>query len=127
MGCDIHGWIEIEDGDKYIAIRELPNRQRNYQRFAALAGVRNYRDEFKVTPKGIPENISETANYHIKQWDTDGHSHSYMPICEAAKIFLETEHQPRDFAKEYPESEFFDVDSDCEDVDKIRLVFWFDN
>ena len=125
MGCDIHGWVEVNDGSKWIAIKELKSAERNYRRFAALAGVRNYNNEYSAEPRGLPSDVSETAKYDIEQLGTDGHSHSYMSIREASAIFLDTTYQPRNFAKEYPESEYFDVE--IEDIDNFRLIFWFDN
>lgn len=125
MGCDIHGWVEVKTGNKYVAIKELKDDDRNYMRFAALAGVRDYHDEYQAKPNGIPSDISETAKYDIEQWGSDGHSHSHMPLREAGDIFLATTHKPRDFAKKYPVSELFDIEDD--DIDKARLVFWFDN
>lgn len=121
MGCDIHGWIEKKVGDKYIAINRLKNRSRNYRRFAMLAGVRDYHNESSAKPLGIPDDISESAKYDIEQWDCDGHSHSYLSVKDAAKIFNETSIEPT----KWPELVFFNVDD--EDIDDTRLVFWFDN
>jgi hypothetical protein len=126
MGCDIHGWVEVFDNNKWIACTPLKDDSRNYQRFALLAGVRDYDNINKAQPLGIPKDVSETTLYHINQWDVDGHSHSYLPILEAANIFLETQYNASDFAKEYPVCHFFDIGSDG-DMRNYRLVFWFDN
>lgn len=128
MGCDIHGWVEVKDGEKWVAVKELKDGQRNYERFALLAGVRerDYYNKNGAAPKGIPVDVSETVAYHIKQWGYDGHSHSYLPLVDAAKIFLETDPNPTDFAKEYPASEYFDFEDD-DNIENARLVFWFDN
>lgn len=127
MGCDIHGWVEVRVGDKFIATMQLKDRDRNYARFAALAGVRNYHEVDAKSPKGIPADVSDTAGYDIEKWDSDGHSHSYIPIKEAATIFLATAWEPRDFAKEYPLSEYFDFEEEEDEANDARLVFWFDN
>jgi hypothetical protein len=124
MGCDIHGWIEVKVGDKYVAVKELEDRSRNYKRFAALAGVRNSCEMKHVIPKGIPSDISDTARYHVVSWGVDGHSHSYLPLKDAAEIFLSTDYGPPYFAKTYPLLRYFDYD---DDVENARLVFWFDN
>lgn len=129
MGCDIHGWIERKTSSGWVAVNELKDkgRSRNYERFAKLAGVRGDGPE----PRGMPCDVSATAKYHIEQWDTDGHSHSWLPIAEAAPIFLATAWQPEDFEKKYPLSSFFDLEiGDIPSqgtVDEYRLVFWFDN
>ncbi len=121
MGCDMHGWIEVKKDSTYIAIKEQ-DFDRNYKRFSELAGVRGDGDKL---PKGIPTNISETAKYHIEQWGTDGHSHSYMPLTEAVPIFLKTEYELSNHQKECPLNSFFNIYN--EDISCLRLVFWFDN
>ena len=127
MGCDIHGWVEVYDNGKWIAVRELKDDSRNYKRFALLAGVRDYDNENKIKPKGIPSDVSDTTNYHIREFDVDGHSHSYIPLIEAVKIFSETAYKPAEVEKLYPMYGFFGIDED-EVADKhARLVFWFDN
>lgn len=132
MGCDIHGWVEKKVGEKWIGIAPFKNeaRDRNYERFGKLANVRTDGPE----PKGLPLDISDSAGYEAEGWGVDGHSHSWLPLEEAAKIWLETQWVPddenakrrhRDWVSKYPYSEFFNVES--EDVSSYRVVFWFDN
>jgi len=121
MGCDIHGWVEVRVGDKYIAVAELKDRNRNYRRFAKLAGVRNYNSDECKTPLGVPDDVSETTKYYIDKWGEDGHSHSYMSVREAMDIFNST----ADEESQWPEYTFFDLEP--EDIDNHRVVFWFDN
>lgn len=127
MGCDIHGWVERKVGDKWIGIRPLDHlkaRERNYLRFAALAGVRGH----GPSPRGLPIDIGESAAYDAERWGQDGHSHSWLPLDEAARIFLEVRYPGEtreDFAKSFPASYFFDVDD--ADLSPYRFVFWFDN
>lgn len=125
MGCDIHGWVEVKVGDKYIAVKELKSRERNYERFAKLAGVRDYAETSDGTPNGIPNDVSDTAGYDISEWGIDGHSHSYLPLEEAARIFLDTTDKPDEYITKYPAIAFFDYED--EDLSNARLVFWFDN
>ena len=125
MGSDIHGWVEHKVGNKWIAVCPLKANERNYRRFALLAGVRDEYNENNIPPKGIPEDISETARYDIERhWDEtfiSCHSHSYMSLDEACEIFNET----ADERTEFPSLIFFDQVP--EDVKKARLVFWFDH
>jgi len=124
MGCDIHGWIEKNVNGKFIAVDRLTADDRDYRRFALLAGVRDYNKESLAHPLGVPDNVSESAGYDIETWSSDGHSHSYISIKDAAKIFSETSCREVNF----PEYTFFNVDPDDEnEIDKYRLVFWFDN
>jgi hypothetical protein len=146
MGCDIHGVVERRAsqgllGEKWVAVRTLhgftadrPNeygsryafniaRSRNYERFAALAGVRGD----GPTPRGLPEDASETSRLLFK---TEGdHTPSWLPLSEAAAIFLATERSElTDFERKYAVSTYFSVDTgDNEDWRDYRLVFWFDS
>lgn len=134
MGCDIHIALEKKVGldrlgNKWVMVNRLEGqaRCRNYPRFSALAGVRyGYGDKLPIgSAKGVPHDVSESAKLFIDEWGADGHSHSYMPVKDAASIFLETEYQASEFCKSYPCSCFFDVEED--EADDYRIVFFFDN
>lgn len=123
MGCDIHGTIERKVDDKWVMVEPFPQdtRDRNYVRFALLAGVRGD----GPTARGIPDDVSVSTKLHIDDWGVDGHSHSWLPLNEAAKIWLKTEWDKPSMAIDYPTSHYFDVDDD--DPNEHRVVFWFDN
>jgi len=127
MGCDIHGWVEKKIDKKWIAISELKDRNRNYSRFAKLAGVRGEGPE----AKGIPPDISETTKYHVEDDGPDGHNHSHIELTEGLKIFKET--SGNEHYSEYDMAEFeFETDDYCHACRRplgspYRLVFWFDN
>lgn len=128
MGCDIHGWVEKKIDGRWIGYRELKDRERNYHRFARLAGVRGDGPD----AKGLPSDLSETAKAHVDEYGSDGHSHSYMELNEAFDVFKsttskdlysfwdafgfddDTQHICRECRRPLPDAEF-------------RLVFWFDN
>ena len=65
MGCDIHLFVEIKN-PQFASYESLfageALVERNYQLFAALAGVRNY-ENFPTLhrPRGFPEDASEAA------------------------------------------------------------------
>ena len=129
MGCDIHTVIErkvtsprINARWVAVAIEHDASRSRNYDRFAALAGVRGDGPE----PRGLPDDASDTALTLADDWGADGHSHSWLPLDEAAALYLATEFNPSEFVQKYPASEFFGVERP-DDTDEYRLVFWFDN
>lgn len=71
MGCDIHGWIEVKSVDKWIAISELHDTTRNYERFTKLANVRSRGNSTGLMPNGIPDDVSETTRYWIDFWNVD--------------------------------------------------------
>lgn len=136
MGCDIHGIVEIKIGDKWVGIKELKANGRNYERFAQLASVRG---DSSRKPQGIPLDASDMSMYYIEQWGEDGHSHSYMPLTEAAEIFKYTDkpfiedHVDKGFRVKFPFESYFGIttqeDEGCSypSVYRLRLVFWFDN
>ena len=105
----------------------MPNRNRNYARFAKLANVRNYNGDIDIRePFGIPSDVSDTVKYYIEKWGRNGHSHSYLSIKDAAEIFRQTEEKINKYQDEYPIDTYFNI-SDEEIIDNMRLVFWFDN
>lgn len=145
MGCDIHAVVERKVGEKWIAVNVIQNHytagrdhdgetdgfsspaalDRNYARFAAMAGVRGS----GPIPKGVPEDPSQTTAHLIKS-DIDGHSHSWLPLDEAIKIMANTEQwraheDEKCWIRQYPSHFFFNVEDD--QLDDHRLVFWFDN
>lgn len=141
MGCDIHLVLERKQGDKWVGVNafdcghdsqgnfRIPSaRNRNYKRFAALAGVRGDGPE----AKGLPKDVSELSELLAHDWGNDGHSHSWMGLSEASRVFLETDWPCKDednesFKQSYPAYHFFGVESDEANRHEYRIVFWFDN
>lgn len=144
MGSDIHMIVERRVEGEWIAWNTMQDHHaagpgpepgphsssvalaRNYPRFARLAGVRG---EGPV-PLGVPADASKTARAKIADWGRDGHHHSWLPLHDAAALFLETE--PLPFAQDshpaqYPLDYYFDAtEAETEPAD-WRLIFWFDN
>jgi hypothetical protein len=157
MGCDIHLVLEEKDANgKWVGINTFMShdraswtvgnrkrkpdifdvwsspvaRDRNYARFSALADVRSY-DRVGPKPRGVPDDASETTKHLINKWGVDGHSHSWLSLKEATKIWVETENDDMiNHHQKYAEYHFFGVEALTEDpkeFDKYRIVFWFDN
>ena len=144
MGCDIHMVLERRIGDRWLGVNSFSGHHsrwvkpgeydwyspvatsRNYERFAALAGVRGE----GPPPRGLPSDISELAALLSDEYGADGHSHSWMPLVDAVPLFLRTHWQgepdKESLAWKYPASYFFNVES-AENLGDYRLVFWFDN
>lgn len=110
--------------------------QRNYDFFAALAGVRGEGPE----PNGIPNNVSDLTHYLIDDWGNDGHSHGYLPAHEFCKIADEHYLQGSLYnesvkhrLKGVPENTFYpmlllDLYPTLDNQEgEYRVVFWFDN
>ena len=136
MGCDIHTVLEEKTNDGWVGVRTFDSIEtydgrafsvtscRNYERFAALAGVRGE----GPAPKGLPGDLSQTARYLYEKHLSDHHSPSFMSVSEASRVFVQTaqlSEKQKSFACSYPETYFFDVESD--QADQYRIVFWFDN
>lgn len=134
MGCDIHGVVERRWKGKWIAARTLDNVQttdvkygravasaleRNYERFAALAGVRGDGPE----ARGLPDDASDTSRM---LFETKGdHTPSWPPLVDAARIFKDTEGTSLKHWSDMPAYYYFGIDQ--EPLDEYRLVFWFDS
>lgn len=134
MGCDIHMVLERKVNGKWLGLHDFPYgsgrwraRDRNYERFNAIAGIRG---DGPATPKGLPVDTSDLGRYVVEGWDSDGHSHTWLTLREAVKIFLATQYWPPDadekHAREWPASYFFDIEDEG-DVDEYRLIIFFDN
>lgn len=106
MGCDIHMFVEFkskdgnwkhgdyykknqnyEKGSEYngneFEILEL-HGNRDYHLFSTLAGVRDYSGKIKpvAEPKGLPEDVTECVKSISEEWDSDGHTHSFLSLRE---------------------------------------------
>ena len=95
MGCDIHWYSETKKDGKWVCdqansfekdedpdyehhnINNFPNQGRDYWLFGLLANVR-CDVPYGFAPKGIPEDISSEVKTIFDEWDSDGHSHSYL-------------------------------------------------
>ena len=120
MGCDIHmvleqhyegfGWVGVST----FAGANQPARERNYDRFAKLAGIRGDGPE----PLGLPEDASVTARALASDWGGDGHSHSWIALEKALPLWLGAQ-------RGGAIRELFGADEDR--LAEYRLVFWFDN
>src|ERR1043165_3039366 len=74
-------------------------RSRNYEFFAALAGVRG--DGPKA--KGTPKDASDLARMEIEAWGEDGHSHSYCSLKKFIEAGIKTEQLPDPVRKKVEE------------------------
>lgn len=127
MGCDVHPLIEYRDFDNWWSPAAIPNRERNYEFFSLLAGVRGEYEPW-VEPRGFPEN-SYSYNYgkdgivngdHTPSWFTLEEAENFVcpaDAWEATKVqwshWLET---MRFFAQLYHKK-----------TSEIRVVFNFDS
>lgn len=127
MGCDIHATVEKKHNGKWVMVNRLGYMDkacdRNYRRFAEIASVRG---DGPRQPLGVPDDASDSTLLYVEQYGDDGHSHSYMPLKEAAQVWLQTEYGNSDsFRDKYPEYHYFGIDA--ESYDDYRIVFFFDN
>lgn len=85
MGCDIHGFIEVRIGDKWVFVRSnVFNNPRDYQYFGALAGVR-FKDVVPIqVGRGLPADVDVSGSgtsTNPDEWDGD-HSHGWVNILD---------------------------------------------
>lgn len=154
MGCDIHIVVERKWEGRWIGLHAVPYmrtyerkdeeplrsnfvswdmKNRNYDLFAKLAGVRGDGPE----PKGIPDDASELSRMEIDSWGSDGHSHSYCTVREFFDLFREcnewavTAELLEGSAKvSIPDLMGISYDEAYEGTaveTNYRVVFWFDN
>ena len=107
-------------------------KQRNYQFFGALAGVRGDGPE----PKGAPSDMSHLARLCIEEWEGDGHSHSHDTLHDFMRKWLMTTRTTEVVAMRVTQEgmtlnqlisrvvgNWVMDDTDAE----YRVVYWFDN
>ncbi len=112
MGADIHSRVEIKwdtDSDWMLVTEALwpnhyfirsrpvdywntpyvaePFHDRNYPLFALLAGVRNYWDIEPIeSPRGMPDDASDSWKAYVDKWNGDLHSHSWFTYDELKHV-----------------------------------------
>jgi hypothetical protein len=164
MGCDIHMVLEkqvkVRGLFRWVGVNAFPYvsgtiyrsdgaghhtasghvhwdvRGRNYDLFAALAGVRGP----GPAARGVPDDVSDLAYLEIGVWGEDGHSHSWGLMTEVLPLFIlhgafgdpgaavlqamkgGTVHA----LNAYMEN-FWSLAHDDESLNDYRLVYWFDN
>ena len=117
---------------------------RDYTFFAHLAGVRAVVPKGSVitypSPKGLPPDASSLALHKHSLWEHDVHSASWMSLKEFTFIYArEVKENLDELVAERISSGDMPLTwamyrevsgeylSDGDDVDKYRIVFWFDN
>lgn len=133
MGCDIHGYVEVNplDGNWWQPTIDLKAFSlRNYRFFSGLFGVRG--PDGVAKNRGLPKEFlrfDDDLRGRLKQiQETDYHSYTWATFEELKKKWLEIS------------EELFGYDQDwmclyelCDKLqrrfgtDKVRLVVWFDN
>ena len=116
---------EYDDEDPYWDC-EVYYRDRNYKLFEILAGVRGDEDNAISLPRGIPRDASFGYKTMVKQWSSDGHSHSYYTLTELLEIDwdkYDNVYSNFDSIKNSLER-MKSIDSN---TDNVRAVFFFDN
>jgi len=81
MGCDIHAYAEVKRNGKWEFVKEVWDI-RHYGLFGWLADVRNYSG---ITPlanvqEGVPDDASQKYLGIVEDWNTDGHTHSWVNL-----------------------------------------------
>jgi hypothetical protein len=142
MGCDIHiaveeriaeGWwtpvrlcgpIKIRKNEcSPIGYAAPEIAGRNYNFFAALAGVRGDGPQ----PRGLPEDINPATRHWLAKMGD--HTPSWLPIAEFCALYLKHRRlTPGDTEDiKYPASEFFYLDEADDNPERFRVVFNFDS
>lgn len=141
MGCDIHVHREVrcdgqwkcledyyeDDGEVFLSARYI---DRNYMLFGLLAEVRS-KVSLAFTARGLPDDVSEQIQLESNEWDSDGHTHSWLDLRELhekqTELLLSSEQLTQEcltcLQKFLGELEW------PKDVSpqNCRIVFWFDN
>lgn len=141
MGCDIHAVVERKVDGEWVGVHNFPYfsgvhfamRDRNYERFGMMAGVRREGPD----SRGMPHDASKLARMEVEHWDVDGHSHSWNTPAELVPILLETggDTERERIAALLLEGGDKAAEHICAywlgvwgvDPADVRVVYWFDN
>ncbi len=140
MGADIHAHFEIKVAGEWLHYSQ-PNIQRDYRLFTKMAGVRCIDEVEPISkPRGLPSGqISKTTALEARWWGSDGHSHSWLnakEIAEVIKFHLSLpdveswriSHFQWFYLNGNDWESFLEYPKDYpEEIEDIRLIFWFDN
>ncbi len=136
MGCDIHAHFEVKINGKWEHY-SVPNIVRCYGLFEKMAGVRGDIKNAIVPPKGVPDNLSVITALDLEMWDCDAHTRSWLDCDEIAEVINFHKNLTNDFFIELNEWGFLFRNSFGglnkyrgdypEEIEDVRLVFWFDN
>jgi hypothetical protein len=145
VGCDIHAYVEVQDGQGWQKVgaifdnpdyrpesplsdwntprTEHPIRWRDYTLFAIFADVRNRAGIVPIAkPRGLPLDVSPEVRSAAQKFDDDGHSHSWLLLSE----ILGWEDAFRDWVDDEWGAAIRTMET-LGAADRVRMVFWFDN
>ena len=147
MGCDIHSFVSVRNGDgplrkihlyrvdkyRHTLVEIEPCNYRSYMLFGILAGVRYTPEHGPIVE---PRGIGVDASYEVKEkWEEDKewcHTPSWYTLQElriASRDKKRYNKEERQALKYFISCIDFMVDADfsfADDVD-VRIDFWFDN
>lgn len=112
MGCDIHGYIEVQRYENSSYWRPLLDIRgvvsRSYDTFGSLFGVRNYAGfDPLFADRGLPEDVGYTTRDEYGSWGVDAHSASYVTYDELQAVDWDEE-------SEIPDRRYSVLDADGE-------------
>ncbi len=144
MGCDIHGFVEIniyvKSNFKYQwVVLERLDIPRNYGLFGLMGN--EHRGTKVLFPKrGLPYDLSPEVQIQNTLWGVDGHTHSWLSFKEVSwvlgrhkKLFpdhYDSEHYSPIYFQEmfWCENEIKQLEKRIQlSVNDIRLIYWMDN
>lgn len=132
MGCDIHVFVEVKKDDKWL-LMDHPHVYRNYQLFGRIAGVRDTDIEPIVSPRGLPENLSEGTQLHWDYWNGDAHTPGWLTGKEAEHLSQHAQDfcGPKAYIHPCLFGYLFNMGltwfPENSGISDSRVVFWFDN
>lgn len=123
MGCDIHGYVEVNQYEGHMSWSDVIDigslTSRNYYMFACLFGVRNYVEfEPVAADRGLPNKVGWGVREIDPKEHPDYHSLSYITAQEIRAIDWS--------AMTKDEFECFDLDpsSDTGGTFNMRCIAW---
>jgi hypothetical protein len=136
MGCDIHAYIEVRIGERWVC-HSQPRIKRAYGVFGKIAGIHDCGPPI-VEPRGFPVDASEIARIEFNQMRVDAHHAGWLTADEVS-LFLAwlSKEEGFDFCSKWQHEQLGYItgnspqhlpgDGYPTQYEAMRLVFWFDN
>lgn len=148
MGCDIHlysetfkdgKWVadcantfnvDVDDND-YVDMTSSYSEGRDYALFGLLCNGVRCQWPWSFEERGFPNDASDELQKLCKQWDGDGHSHSWLTVAElkgkSVEMLIQPEMEARELNRYLTQLINGLPASASDNPEQQRIVFWFDN
>lgn len=86
--CDGIGWDRLREEEGTLSGGSCYHSGRNYAFFGALAPTGRRDRPALIEERGVPHDASPEFHRIVKEWNGDGHSHSWLNLDDVAAVLI---------------------------------------